>query len=163
MLTETDISKLDFKETAGESIHIKDKDPQKIASRQLTNFIKNVPCEELSDANGELAFKFSNREVLKAALSLFCSPPIPDKEQIASMFKRFTIISTNRMYSLYSVKRLLPKHFNMFGSGKVHNNFVINFPDKISMCKVLRDANVEQIYPCLFINSKIISVNELMV
>merc|ERR1719186_934925 len=81
-LTEREIFGFIWQSPKGK-IHIRD---DQVISCQLTNFIKNVSCKDLSEDEDGLVVKFSSQADLTAALSQFCPPPVPDKEKLSSKF-----------------------------------------------------------------------------
>merc|ERR1719186_454299 len=142
-------------------IHIRD---DQVISRQLTNFIKNVSCKDLTEDEDGLVITFSSQADLTAALSQFCPPPVPDKGKLSSLSRKFTLLPSRGFFGLFSVKRVKPEHFSRFGNCKVRN-CGIWFADKLSMFRVLRDPFISKMYSALFIDCRniyILSSNKVL-
>eukprot|EP00092_Neocalanus_flemingeri_P015933 GFUD01017250.1.p1 GENE.GFUD01017250.1~~GFUD01017250.1.p1 ORF type:complete len:1654 (+),score=467.45 GFUD01017250.1:121-5082(+) len=132
-----------------------------VISRQLTNFIKNVSCKDLTVDEDGLVVSFSSEADVAAALSKFSSTPVA---MLPSMCRKFTLLPSRGFFGLFSVKRVKPEHFSRFGDCKVRN-CGIWFADKLSMFSVLRDPFISKTYPALFIDCRniyILSSNKLL-
>jgi len=124
-----------------------------VISRLVTNFIKEVACEEVTVDEDGLSVIFASTEQYKTALAQFCPLPIPDHAQLATLTRKFTLLPSRGNYGLFSAKRIKPHHFPMFNDCIVRN-CGIWFTDKQSMFKVLRDPIVRKLYPALFIDCR---------
>ena len=148
-LTEREIFGFIWLKTAGKP-NIRD---DQVISRQLTNFIKTVSCEDMSTDEDGVVVTFSPQAELTAALTKFCTSPVPDRKQLASLSRKFTLLPSRGFFGLFSVKRVKPEHFTRFGDCKIRN-CGIWFADKMSMFTVLRDPFISKTYPTLFIDCR---------
>jgi len=124
-----------------------------VISRQLTNFIKNVSCSSLSVGDEGLIIRFSSQAEKEAALAQFCSSPVPDKDQLAALARKFTLLPFRGSFGLFSVKRVKPSHFSRIGDCKIRN-CGIWFADKVSLFRALRDPMIKKTYSTLFIDCR---------
>merc|ERR1719186_1922874 len=149
MLTEREIFGFIWKNPKGKT-DIRD---DQVISRQLTNFIKNVQCQGLSVDEDGLFVTFSSQADLTAALSQFCSSPVPDVDQLSSLSRKFTLLPSKGFFGLFSVRKVKPEHFSRFEDCQVRN-CGIWFADKLSMFNILRDPFINKTYPALFIDCR---------
>jgi len=124
-----------------------------VISRQVTNFVKKVSCQELMVDEDGLVVTFANKSELTAALTQFCPPPVPDTEQLELLSRKFTLLPARGCYGLFSSKRVKPEDFDRFGDCKFKSS-CIWFTDKLVMFQVLRDPVISKVYPALFIDCR---------
>ena len=124
-----------------------------VISRQLTEFIKTIKCDQIDHSDDGLVFKFHSKEdYLKVLKDNF--PEGVDKPQtMQDLSRKFALIPSRGSYGVFSGKRIKPEDLKKFGKCKTHM-CSLWFSDKMDVIRVLRDPNLTKLYPTLYIDCR---------
>ena len=136
-----------------------DSSDEKVISRQLTNFIKNSKCSDVTDEEDCLVFHFSGEENFNTILAKYCPDIVGDQKKLESLTRNFVFIPSKGNFGIFSSNPVDPQDFQDFSNYKfAASNRNIWFRDKMEAIRLLRDPTLSRMYPNLNISYKNIRI-----